>query len=463
MPRLTLVALAFFSVALILALPGVAAAQLQPDQEAALNKIARGQDFAWTELTPQQAEALHAKAEAYLENYQKVHQPQGLEADILWADRERTNPLTYEGIGDSITWTGHYLAALALRYHVTHDPKSRADMLPVLDSFDLLITISGRDGYITRYTGDAEDAAYRNYYSVYGKGEDPERPGLGKSAYRGEGPYGKLVWLGNSSRDVYDGAAIGLATVWVYVADPEIHARVKKIIERIADRLIADDWYIVDGKGHRTRPTPSFKLEWMRLALTANPERFAALQETYNQAVDAAPKTGPRLDSKQRSMYFPANLDFIRMFVLATLEPDPAKKTFFQQVIRDAYTKQAADHLNAHFAALYMTATGDTTNANARATLQGALYDFPDPPKMARAVDHRNDPKFEMDDAEYTKYAMLPHDRLPHDFIWQRSPCLAHGSTDAPLEYPGIDVFLPYWLGRVSGAIPAPTAAPAAK
>jgi len=57
---------------------------------------------------------------------------------------------------------------------------------------------------------------------------------------------------------------------------------------------------------------------------------------------------------------------------------------------------------------------------------------------------------------EYTKYAQLPHERVPTDFMWQRSPCVSHGSFDLPYELPGIDVFLPYWMGRVAGVIPAP-------
>lgn len=115
-----------------------------------------------------------------------------------------------------------------------------------------------------------------------------------------------------------------------------------------------------------------------------------------------------------------------------------------------------SDHLNAHFAAIYQAGTGNRDNVEARAVLQGMLIDYPDPPKFFRAVDHRTDPGIEGRDDAYTRYALLAREQVPDDFIWQRSPCLRHGKQDLPYELPGIDVFLPYWMGRVAGVIPPP-------
>jgi hypothetical protein len=46
-------------------------------------------------------------------------------------------------------------------------------------------------------------------------------------------------------------------------------------------------------------------------------------------------------------------------------------------------------------------------------------------------------------------------ERVSTDFIWQRSPFQLTGGGNAPLEYPGIDLFLPYWMGRHCGMIPS--------
>jgi len=45
-------------------------------------------------------------------------------------------------------------------------------------------------------------------------------------------------------------------------------------------------------------------------------------------------------------------------------------------------------------------------------------------------------------------------ERVSTDFIWQRSPFLLRGGRNAPLE-PGIDLFVPYWMGRQCGMIPS--------
>ena len=92
----------------------------------------------------------------------------------------------------------------------------------------------------------------------------------------------------------------------------------------------------------------------------------------------------------------------------------------------------------------------------ARAVVQGMLLDFPEPPRLEHAVDSRKEPGIEMLNDDYAKEALLTHERVVRDFIWQRSPCLAHGGANLPLEYPGLDLILPYWMGLVAEAIPAP-------
>jgi hypothetical protein len=118
--------------------------------------------------------------------------------------------------------------------------------------------------------------------------------------------------------------------------------------------------------------------------------------------------------------------------------------------------EESASHLNAQFASLYAVATGDKDDPKVRAAVQGLLVDFPAPPKFGHEVDLRKDARYEAFDEEHTKYAQLPRDRVPGDFIWQRSPCLSHGSWNLPYEYPGIDLFLPYWMGRLAGILSAP-------
>jgi len=168
----------------------------------------------------------------------------------------------------------------------------------------------------------------------------------------------------------------------------------------------------------------------------------------------------PAIRSKSRTKYYPNNLRFVRMYLLATLETDPRKAEQYRALLARSFRTGARDHLNGHFAALCMAGTENPQDDLARATLQGTLLDFPPPPKWARAIDLRNDPSIKRTWTKTARYALLPRERKPRDFLWQRSPCALHGGTDDPLEYPGVDFLLPYWLGRAIGAIPAPEDCP---
>lgn len=306
--------------------PAEPVAPLSSEQAAALRALARGEAFTWPEIQPAQARGLFEKAEAYLDIYRRYHLRYGQNADVWYTDYDRSEAYRLEGIGDSACWTGHYLAALAVRHSLEPSEALRKEMLAVLDAFDLLTKVSGRDGYIARFAGPASDPAYRGYYQVYGRGEDPERPGLGKRAYQGVEPYTDLVWLGYSSRDTYDGVNFGLATALRYVEDPEILDRVRRLVERVGDRLMADGWDILDGKGNRTRGMGSFKAAWMRLMMSARPEKFNNLADEYKaMCAELAKRERVVYDIRYRE-YFANNLNFIRVFSMAILETNPRRR-----------------------------------------------------------------------------------------------------------------------------------------
>ncbi len=423
--------------------------------EDALRAIARGETPAWAGLTPEQAAAIHVKAEAYLKRCREAHLPDGYVADIWWKDFQRSAYYRLEGIGDSACWNGHYLAAMAMKYSVQKDQETLDDILYQLDKFDVLLGITGRDGYVARYAGPADSEPYRLYYSEYGKGEDPARPGLGKRAFLGVPPYEHLVWLGWSSRDTYDGTVLGFAATWQFVDVPEVRARVKGLVARLGDRIIADDWQMLDGKGNATKSTPRFKLAVMRLLLSVCPERFSTIQAEYDQLFEQAvvqhAKTG--ILDKYDDLYFPNNLNFARVYTLCILETDRTKRSASLDLMRRMY-QDTADHLNAYFAAMYLSLTGDE-DENARAVLDGMLLLFPEE-KWYVAPDRRADPSIEKHSEGMARYALLPSERRPWDFLWQRSPCELTSAMNESIEYPGIDMFLPYWMARAAGLFPAP-------
>jgi len=425
------------------------------EQEATLRAIAKGEMEKWPPMTQAQAKALDQKADAQWEELHNHLLPFGQVADVYWPDKTQTSPLRYDTVGDGTCWTGHYLAALAFRYRATNDPKILRRVKDTLNVFDRLTRVSGRTGYIARFAGPADNGPYREYYSVYGRGADPERPGLGTCAYRGGEPYTNLVWLGNSSRDTYIGFNLGISAAWANVDKPEVRASIKEIVTVVGNRLVEDNWSVIDGKGHTTRPTPTFKLSWMRTMATVAPDRFPNVVREYGESVGAALKTPRQTYPKTYKEYFANNLGFATAYSLYAMETDPVLKKQWAGSIRDMYN-QVTDHLNAHFAMIYLATTGDRSET-ALAAATGQLIDIPGPPRWSRAVDYRNDPdKKLLTGGERLEYALLAHEQVPSDFLWQRSPTVSHGGSDAAYETPGLDLLLPYWMGRANGIIAGP-------
>jgi len=441
------------TVVLLACCPSVEAESLLPEQESALRAIARGEATVWPGLSLEQVFAIHEKAESHFARYQAQYLPHELNADLIWTDRERTELAQYKGLGDGAIWTGHYLGALAFRYYFDAAPSTRDAILNTLDAVARLPLVSGRDGYFARYAGPADDPVYADYYRQSG-GVDWFRPGFGRNAHRGVAPYDDFVWLGDSSRDVYDGIQFGLAALWVYVDDEEIRSRVKAIVKRVGERLQEDSFLICDGKGTITLPSLHSYPVWPLLMVTVCPEDFGIVRINYLLSSFlyrlCARHWGLGMRTEHERKYYPNNLNMIRLFTLCQLEENPKIKAEYQDILRNAYQDELSNDLNAHFAAIYLLCTGDD-DPGAVATVQGCLLDFPDE-KWVIPVDYRAE--VDMLDADYALYALLPSERPARDFIWQRPPALAHGGSDNPIEYPGVDMFLPYWMARVAGVIP---------
>lgn len=145
---------------------------LSDAQKDMLRALARGEVKPWPPATAAQLGGLHEKAATQWDVLHRDMLPHGQVVDVFWNDYERTSPMRYETVGDATCWTGHYLAALALRYKVLQEPEVLERIRRTLDIFNKLTVASGVDGYIVRYVGPADSEPYREYYKVYGRGED---------------------------------------------------------------------------------------------------------------------------------------------------------------------------------------------------------------------------------------------------------------------------------------------------
>ncbi len=233
-----------------------------------------------------------------------------------------------------------------------------------------------------------------------------------------------------------------------------MRAKLKRIVTRVGERLAEDGFWILDGKGNKTRPTLLYRLAWTRLMLTVNPEAFSADELEYARYNETLLRFGVKFRDVWFSEYFPNNLTMIGLFTLCMLEDGPDLRKEYRRVMREGYTEGLAHHLNAHFAALYLLCTG-AEDQSAVASVHGQLLAFPEE-KWARPRDLREREDVDMLNEDYARHAFLAHEAMPGDFLWQRAPALAHSATDAALEYPGLDMFLPYWTARAAGVLEAP-------
>jgi hypothetical protein len=434
------------------ALPG-SATLLLPEQENALRAYARHVEHVhWPELSPAQASSLFSMAEAYLEECRRHHMPDGMILSTEWTDRERTAVAQYHDTGDSAIWTGVYLAMTAFRHAVLQTTESRETLWAALDVVDRLTWISGRPGYVPRYCGRF-DPALLSLLELVEAGSSPD--GVARApVFRGVPPYEHLVWRGSSSRDPYDGIRFGLATTCALSSDPAIKVRAGAIIERIVDRLIADKWVIMDGRGDRTRTTPGWRAAWIGVARAVNSERYEHLGPRYHVDLTLYRWFGISVRPKYSSKYYPNNLRFTRLLTLEMTGPHPRHGARFQHWMDRRYTFAAEDHLNAFLAAAYVIATRDVEHTVARATLQGMLADYPPPPRWSAHHPEGSRPELEGRREGHSDYALLTREHVPRDYIWQRSPTILYGGRDLIMTYPALDLLLPYWMGRYAGAIP---------
>lgn len=448
-----------FLLAAVLASAGFvlsARAELNEKQRSLLASITRDRVTSrWTDLDTNQLSVLRARADAYLADARKHHLPGGLVASARFANTSRTEVVQYEALDHSAAWTGLHLTALAFRYAVTRDLRTIDDIRRSLDGVERLISVSGRDGFLPCFAGRADDPAYRRYYAAYG-GADPQRDGFGRAAHAGEGRNAELVWLGNTSRDNYAGLNLGLGTVHQFIRDPQVRTQVALIANRILDRLIADGWKIRDGRSPDTFVTPILATALLRTGATVTPAKYQGL---YDERVK-----DPRLlqDLSTPGIcrycdYAPNVFSYANLLSLTRLETNQSRRLVYQSKCTDLW-RDSSPHLNAWFAAAHVAAFDSVLDPVVRATLQGQLYQFPAPPRWARTKGTPSTGGAAAIAANGTTWSALalPLDQQPvAAFQWMQSPYAIASASDEPVAHPGIDFYLPFWIGREGGIIPS--------
>lgn len=424
---------------------------LSPDQYDWTKLVSWGLDvdalgLTWPDATASQASSLLYKANEAQTIFETYHMPYGQAANMWYVDQTRNQVAKYETIGDSAAFLGYYLGGLCAKYHVTGDSATLTQINSVLDTIDWLSVCSGKSGYLVRFAGLASDPAYQAYYQGYGNGS-------GTCV----APWQDYVWLDYSSRDTYIGVAAGLGNVWIHVSDPATRAKCQTITERVLDRLIADGFNIISPTGKFTNFTFGFNALWQRLGISMNDPKYGS-QYGYGSTFWWWEATGG-MDIKDMFFadYFANVLNTSELYVVRRLETNQDKIDILNAKLLSAAETDGGSHLNAHFSACYAGGTGNAARNIPRGILQGGLIDYASGENWMKAVDQTGNPAYPPADAEHSVYALLVRDRPQNEYLWQREANRYAGGVDGiAWEYMMLDKFVPYWMGREAGAIPAP-------
>ena len=347
----------------------------------------------------------------------------------------------YTQAADNAIWTGHYLAAEAFRYSVTHSDDALANVRKALTGITALIDVTGTD-LLARFL-IPRSSPYAN--AVLG---EESRHGIHEATYRGE-PY---AWLGNTSRDQYSGVFFGLGVAYSLVPDPTIQAEIRSDVTRMLNFLIKNGWNIrmPDGTVSTTFAGRSDQeLSFMQVGRLVDPVKWTTTYTAMRTSLSGSVGTPIAIECfDPYGSYYKFNLDHINFYNLIRLEEAGTPRNQYVS----AFTRLrncTGSHQNAHFNMIARGLQGANSTRDAQTV--DMLGRWLLRPRRNVLVD--NNGKYP---ACATNRACSPipvQDRYTTDFLWQRSPFQLKGGEDGAVPTPGVDYILPYWMARYYGVL----------
>src|SRR5262249_11032606 len=137
----------------------------------------------------------------------------------------------YTHCGDGAIWTGHYLAAEAFRYNVTHSGVALDNVKAALAGIASLLNVTGTN-LLARCLIPMN--------SPYAQAITLEEASNGVFQNTQFGYY----WIGNTSRDQYSGVFFGLGVAYDLVDDAQVKAAIAPLVTLLLDFLRGHNWFV---------------------------------------------------------------------------------------------------------------------------------------------------------------------------------------------------------------------------
>lgn len=372
--------------------------------------------------------------------------------------------------GDSAIWTGHWLSAQALRWHADRSPEALDNVLHALSGVSALFEIYGNTGLLARCVAPAT--------SAMGQTLARDRS-CSYRLMRGETWVG-IAGGGGISRDQYMGVIMGLALTLDLVQDVRAQAESTRLVRMIVDYLVGHGWWIDEDRVRFDATTgqgfPTFytgiieqQLNTLHLGNRAAPGRYAAELARVSPLAETA-WLGMWTSTFNFESYYKFNLSHGTAYNYFRLETDPTR---WQHSARSFHImrRYTQHHMNPHFNLIHASvdpSLAATYHPAARESLRRflgrchrevmpAVVDLSGVTWVTVAVPNVALPGSAPAPATVTMPSrpLDPTLRGPAgDFFWQRGPFQPGqpNQGDPTLEEAGLDVSLPYWLGRRHGA-----------
>jgi hypothetical protein len=377
--------------------------------------------------------------------------------------------------GDSGEMTGHYLAALAFQYAVTHDATAQARGARALDTLRTLLTMRHDVG-----VGDL--GSMNRSIMPISFIPDWERPKPGYTP----GQDFAMPWHGDqyfftdyASRDEYMGLFYGLAIARDLFDDPNLKASAQASIEMALDYLLANDWTWRrrDGSlGERWQGVLEQQYAWILAGYHGNPAKYQSVHDQYQGFCDLLWVGFWTSVMDPFYSYYKFQLGTGSIYSLLRLETDPvAWQRAYQSVA--ILRHYIGHHLNPLFNNVYL-ATDPSSKTQLGGENANLLTRWLNSQRRRERIDIHNDPTIEQVDytppvnttalpgngpaptIKVAKYPLPPEKRVGSGFMWSVSPVQLDpgypANPDANIEGESLDFVLPYWQARYYGAIAGP-------
>jgi hypothetical protein len=375
------------------------------------------------------------------------------------------------GYGDSAIWTGHWLAAQAFRHAVTGEPEALANVRSSLEGIGRLIDLNGGTGLPARAAAPVSHPT----------GAEIAQRGAYRTTVVGADTW--VTWAGDGmSRDQLSGLFFGLGVAHERVADPAVRAECRRRIEQVLDYLVSRRWFIDEDRPPFNavfgNQMPTFwvgedhqRYAWLLLGERVSPGRYAA---ELARLAPAAPAVwlGRWFSSFNLDHYYKFNLDHINYYTYFRNETDAARRADMTRGWR-MLRRYTGHHRNPHFDAIAVSvdpalraALAPSCREALRRYLEREHREVAPASLSLAGITWQTFTTTTVNAAAgtggivQTSYPSEPLDprlqQLTGFFVWQRSPFTpaTPGSGDPRGEVVGIDVSLPYWMGRYHGIFP---------